>query len=309
MVPPIYLDAIIFSSLLTLLSIGLTLTYLTTKVPNFAHGTFAAIGAYISLTIVRLFRGTLYLNLYLPFLVCGIIALSQYRVILKPLMKKNVPIVGLMITTLAIDIFLLAVLNIYADYLTTIFKITSRSFNLKAFDLTVFGQKGILVFAPALTWTSVTMLHLLLTKTKFGISMRAAIENPDLASTMGINVDLVYNVSWFISGGLAGLSGALLPFWFLSNPDLGTKMIASIFASSIVGGLYSIYGAIIGGYLIGLIEILGTHFLAMKVGTWIIPYRPIMPVIAVAVTLLIAPKGILGVNWRYVFRKFSGKTD
>ena len=308
MVPPIYLDAIIFSSLLTLLSIGLTLTYLTTKVPNFAHGTFAAIGAYISLTVVHLFRGNLYLNLYLPFLVCGMIALGQYCVILRPLMKRNVSIVGLMITTLAIDIFLLAVLNIYADYLTTVFKVTSRSFNLKAFDITVFGQKGILLFAPTLTWISVVTLYLLLTKTKFGISMRAAIENPNLASTMGINVDLVYNVSWFISGGLAGLSGSLLPFWFLSNPDLGTKMIASIFASSIVGGLYNIYGAIVGGYLIGLIEVLGTYFLALEFGTWVIPYRPIMPVIAVAVTLLIAPKGILGVKWRYIFRKISSRT-
>jgi len=224
-------------------------------------------------------------------------------------MRRNVSIVGLMITTLAIDILLLAILNIYADYLTTVFKITSRTFNLRAFNMTVFGQKGILVFAPTLTWLSVAMLHLVLTKTKFGISMRAAIENPDLASTMGINVDLVYKVSWFISGGLAGLSGSLLPFWFLSNPDLGTKMIASIFASSIVGGLYNIYGAVIGGYLIGLIEILGTHFLALEFGTWIIPYRPIMPVLAVAVTLLIAPKGILGVNWRYLFRRISSKTS
>ena len=79
--------AVVFSSLLTLLSIGLTLTYLTTKVPNFAHGTFAALGAYVTLTAVKLWIGNPYHYFLLALLVGAIIALAQYLIIFKPLIR------------------------------------------------------------------------------------------------------------------------------------------------------------------------------------------------------------------------------
>ena len=290
--------AIIFSSLLTLLSIGLTLTYLTTKVPNFAHGTFAAVGAYVTLTAVKLWMGNPYHSLFLALIIGGIIALAQYLIVFRPLIRRGATVVGLMITTLAIEFILLAVMNIYADYLSTQFKIRSRYFLLSYYDIDIAGQRGILVISPTLAAVTVTLLYLALTRTKFGVAMRAAIEDSSLASVVGINVNMVYAVSWFIAGGLAGLSGALLPLWFPGNPDMGSKVIVSVFASSIVGGLGSIYGAVLGGFLIGLTEILGTSFLASWLGAGVIPYRPLIPLIAIAVTLLLAPKGLAGINWR-----------
>jgi len=297
MIDPIYLEAIIFSSLLTLLSIGLTLTYLTTKVPNFAHGTFAAVGAYITLTAVMVWKGNLYHYLCLAFVIGGATALAQYILVLKPLTRRGASIVGLMIATLAIDIILLAILNIYADYLSRQFKIFSRYFYLRPYDVTIIGWRGVLIVAPTLAVVTVTLIQSVLTRTKFGVAMRAAIENPSLASVVGVNVNLVYAVSWFIAGGLAGLAGGLLPLHLLSNPDVGATLIASIFAASIVGGLLNIYGAVLGGFLIGFAEILGTSYIASWVGTWVIPYRPMIPLVAIAVTLLLAPKGLLGVNW------------
>lgn len=298
MFDPIILSrAIIFSSLLTLLSIGLTLTYLTTKVPNFAHGTFAAAGAYVTLTGAMAW-GNVYHCLYLAFIIGGIIALAQYVIVFRPLMRRGVTIVGLMITTLAIEFILLAVLNIYADYLSRQLKWRSRYFLLTRYDVSIAGQRGLLIVAPTLAAITVTLLYLALTRTRFGVAMRAAIEDPSLASVVGINVNLVYAVSWFLAGGLAGLSGALLPLWFPGNPDMGGKLIVSTFAASIVGGLPSIYAAVLGGFLIGLAEILGTSYLASWFGAWIIPYRPLIPLIAIMVTLLLAPKGLVAVNWR-----------
>ncbi|MDH5439934.1 MAG: branched-chain amino acid ABC transporter permease [Candidatus Bathyarchaeota archaeon] len=290
--------AIIFSSLLALLSIGLTLTYLTTKVPNFAHGTYAAVGAYITLTAVRVWQGNPYHYLPLALLVGGLGALAQYVIVLRPLMRKGAKIVGLMITTLAIEFILLAIINIYADYLTMAFKIQSRYFLFTYYDIRIAGQRGLLIVAPTLVATTVALLYLALTRTKFGIAMRAAIESSSLASVVGINVDLVYAVSWFIAGGLGGLSGALLPLWFPGNPDMGARHIVSTFAASIVGGLFSIYGAVLGGFLIGMAEILGTSYLASWLGAWVIPYRPLVPLIAIVITLLLAPSGLVGVNWR-----------
>jgi len=298
--------AIIFSSLLALLSIGLTLTYLTTKVPNFAHGTYAAVGAYITLTAVKVWQGNPYHYLPLALLVGGLGALAQYVIVLRPLMRKGAKIVGLMITTLAIEFILLAIINIYADYLTTAFKIQSRYFLFTYYDISIAGQRGLLIVAPTLVAITVALLYLALTRTKFGIAMRAAIESSSLASVVGINVDLVYAVSWFIAGGLGGLSGALLPLWFPGNPDMGARHIVSTFAASIVGGLFSIYGAVLGGFLIGMAEILGTSYLASWLGAWVIPYRPLVPLVAIVITLLLAPSGLVGVNWRNLVS--SGRT-
>ncbi|MGD8505645.1 MAG: branched-chain amino acid ABC transporter permease [Candidatus Bathyarchaeota archaeon] len=303
MIPPIFVDAIIWSSLYVLLSLGLTLTYLTTKVPNFAHGTFAITGAYVSLTVSQVWNVNIYQNLYLAFIIGGIIALVQYLLVLRPLMRRGTSIVGLMIATLAIDIILFAVLNIYADYLKLVFKIRSKDFYLRRYDFQIAGQEGLLLVAPMLAVVIVTLLHLVLTRTKFGVAMRAAIEDPSLASVVGINVNFVYSVSWFISGGLAGLSGALIPLRLQSSTDTGWLLIVSIFAASIVGGLLSIYGAVLGGFLIGLAEKLGTFGLASWIGAWVLPYERLIPLIAMAVTLLIVPKGLLGADWRGLMRK------
>jgi len=290
--------AIIYSSLLTLLSVGLTLTYLTTKVPNFAHGAYAAIGAYITLTAVRVWQGNTYHYVSLAFIFGGAVALAQYVLVFRPLMRRGATTVGLMITTLAMEFMLLAGLNIYADYLSNVLKIKSRYFLFSSYDLNIAGMRGLFIVAPTLTAVTVLLLRYALTKTRFGVAMRAAIEDSSLASVMGINVNRVYAISWFISGGLGAMSGALLPLWWPGYPEMGADFIVSVFAASTVGGVYSIYGAVFGGYMIGLAEVLGTSYLASQLGSWVIPYRPLIPLIAIIVTLLLAPNGFFGTNWR-----------
>jgi branched-chain amino acid transport system permease protein len=306
MIPPIYESAIVYASLLTLLSIGLTLTYLTTRVPNFAHATFGAVGVYVAFTVIMIWKGNIYHHLYLPFIIGGTAALAQYLIVFKPLMRRGASVVGLMITTLAIEFILLAILNIYADYLLY-HKIKSKYFTFKLYDINIAGQSGILIVAPILAAATVILLHLTLTRTKFGVAMRAAIEDASLASVVGVNVNLVYAISWFISGALAGLSGALLPFHSLSYPEVGSVWIVSVFAASIIGGLMSVYGAVLGGFLIGFAEIIITNELAAEIGTWVVPYRRLIPLIAIAVTLLLAPNGLLGVDWRGTTKDVWGK--
>jgi branched-chain amino acid transport system permease protein len=137
----------------------------------------------------------------------------------------------------------------------------------------------------------------MLRKTKFGIAMRAATENSDLSGIVGINVKLVFGVSWLLGGGLAGIAGALMSMWFQGDPNLGPQLIPSVFAASIAGGFLSIYGAIAGGLLVGLTEVLGTRFLAGEFGSWLIAYRPLIPLVFIVVTLLLAPRGLAGINW------------
>jgi len=304
-IDPIFSDAVIFASLLALLSIGLTLTYITTRVPNFAHASFATIGVYIALISSRVWETSPYIAIPIAFAISGVIAVVLYTFILKPLIRKGASKTIQMIATLAFDLIMIAILNITADYIIKTFKVTSREFTLRSYDAEFMGLPLIVFIAPAVVIILAITLHIMLRKTKFGVAMRAATENPDLSGTVGINVKLVYGVSWFLGGGIAGIAGALMSLWFQGDPNLGPQLIPSIFAASIVGGFLSIYGAIAGGILVGLTEILGTRFLAGEFGSWLIAYRPLIPLVFIVVTLLLAPRGLAGINWSKLKRHGS----
>ena len=304
-IDPIFSDAVIFASLLALLSIGLTLTYLTTRVPNFAHASFATIGVYIALISSRVWETSPYIAIPIAFAISGLIAVVLYTFILKPLIRKGASKTIQMIATLAFDLIMIAILNITADYIVKTFQVTSREFTLRSYDAEFMGLPLIVFVAPAVVIILAITLHIMLRKTKFGVAMRASTENPDLSGTVGINVKLVYRVSWFLGGGIAGIAGALMSLWFQGDPNLGPQLIPSIFAASIVGGFLSIYGAIAGGILVGLTEILGTRFLAGEFGSWLIAYRPLIPLVFIVVTLLLAPRGLAGINWSKLKRHGS----
>jgi len=302
---PIFSDAIIFASLLALLSIGLTLTYLTTRVPNFAHASFATIGVYIALVTTRVWDSTPYIAIPIAFVISGIVAVALYTFILKPLIRKGASQAIQMVATLAFDLIVIAILNIFADYIVNTYQITSREFTLRSYDIEFMGLPLIVFAAPITIAILAITLHIVLRKTKFGIAMRAATENSDLSGIVGINVKLIFGVAWLLGGGIAGIAGALMSLWFQGDPNLGPQLIPSVFAASIVGGFFSIYGAIAGGLLVGLTEVLGTRFLAGEFGSWLIAYRPLIPLVFIVVTLLLAPRGLAGINWSRLRRHGS----
>ena len=302
---PIFSDAIIFASLLALLSIGLTLTYLTTRVPNFAHASFATIGVYIALVATRVWESSPYIAIPIAFVISGIVAVALYTFILKPLIRKGASQAIQMVATLAFDLIVIAMLNIFADYIVNTYQVTSREFTLRSYDLEFMGLPLIVFAAPITIAILAITLHVVLRKTKFGIAMRAATENSDLSGIVGINVKLIFGISWLLGGGIAGIAGALMSLWFQGDPNLGPQLIPSVFAASIVGGFLSIYGAIAGGLLVGLTEVLGTRFLAGEIGSWLIAYRPLIPLVFIVVTLLLAPRGLAGINWSKLRRHGS----
>ena len=302
---PIFSDAIIFASLLALLSIGLTLTYLTTRVPNFAHASFATIGVYIALVATRVWESTPYIAIPIAFVISGIVAVALYTFILKPLIRKGASQAIQMVATLAFDLVVIAILNIFADYIINTYQVTSREFTLRSYDGEFMGLPLIVFAAPITIAILAITLHIVLRKTKFGIAMRAATENSDLSGIVGINVKMIFRISWLLGGGIAGIAGALMSLWFQGDPNLGPQLIPSVFAASIVGGFFSIYGAIAGGVLVGLTEVLGTRFLAGEFGSWLIAYRPLIPLVFIVVTLLLAPRGLAGINWSRLRRNGS----
>jgi branched-chain amino acid transport system permease protein len=299
-IDPLTRDALIYASSLSMLSLGLTLTYLTTKVPNFVHGSLATVGSYVLLTFVAVFNLDAYLSLPVAFLLGGLVSAALYLLALRPLINRGAGLLPQMIATIAFELVLLSALNICADIITRTFKVQARDVLLRRFDVQIPGVgPGVLVASLAMVAVTTITLAVLLYRTRFGVAMRAAIENPMLAGTLGVNVKLVYLFSWFLAGGLAGASGVLLGLHYQQDPAFGSRMLVSIFASSILGGLSSIYGGWLGGFFVGLTEIYGIFQLSRLVGSWILPYRIIFPLLIMSATLLIFPQGLVGLQ-RYI---------
>jgi len=286
--------ALVYSNLLALLSIGLTITYITTGVPNFAQGSFALFGSYTALTLLYTLKIHPYASVPLAFALGGLAGVAVYALALKPLLKREASIVTLMIATLAVDLILLGFFGAYSDFLEGLTGKSAKKFIFTPYDFSIFGFKAILLLSTFAISLLLVSLSALLYGTKFGIALRASMENPELAEVMGVNVARTRTFSWFLSGALASTAGCFLPFRQEIVPLTGSLIIVSIFAASIVGGITSIYGSVLGSYIVGFSESLLTFIISLAFGQ-ILVYSRVISLIMMLIALVIAPKGLAGV--------------
>jgi len=288
------ISGITYSSLLSLMALGITLLYRTTKVPNFAHASFVVFGIYTSYTLALLGYNP-YLGTLLGFIVSGIIALILFYALLEPLRRRKSSIFILMMATLTYDILMFGIINIYADYLETTFKIPARNVYLAPQDFTLIGLKGVSIVSTSLLIVLLMLLYILLNRTIIGAALRAVMENPSLAQANGINVSLMLALSWFLAGGLAGVAGALLPMYMMTDPSTGMLLIAPMFCASVLGGLEQIYGAPLGGFILGLATTVLVSWLSGVIGYWIMTYSLMVPYITLIITLIFIPRGVVSI--------------
>jgi len=287
----ILLTALIYSFILSLLAMGFTLQYITLNVPNLAYSSIAFFCTYLTLTF-SILKFSPYTSLPFAFVLGGTISFLLFK-FLKLLKEKGMSIVGLMMATIVFDLLLYAGMNIYSDYLARNLQIYTASFSLVEHDFKILGLPGILFISAGTCLSLVILFTLLLFKTKFGIAMRAAVENYALPSTQGIDVDRIVGIAWFFVGGVAGISGALYPLWFSMDPWVGARMFITIFAACILGGIKSVYGSIVGGSIIAFSEIFLSYFLSFFF-PWVWSYRSVISMIVAAVSLVKMPEGFAG---------------
>jgi branched-chain amino acid transport system permease protein len=129
--------------------------------------------------------------------------------------------------------------------------------------------------------------HIVLTRTAFGFALRAVAENPDLAQVAGVRLSTIIVAVWLIGGALSAASGV---FYTLTNhlsPALGHNFLLPVFAATIVGGIGSVYGAVLGGFLVGVASSLSLAVLPSG-------YVPAMPFLIILAVLLVRPHGLFG---------------
>ncbi len=295
-------SGLVYASGLALTAGSITLLYIVTRTFNFAVASMATIGFYVAYSGVTLYGGLPYLYYPLVLIIGAITGVVCYYGLNRPLLYRKAAETTLMMSTLGYDLILLSVIQMYADFLTHSYKLFPRRVTMSLFDFELFGERAAAFILPIIAIAFLTILHIFLTKTKFGIAMRATIENPTLAGASGINSDRVYLVSWIISGGMAALGGSFIAMAMTGTPVMGMFIIPLMFAGAILGGLGNIYGGILGGMVIGLTEFAGVFILAQNFGPWVLGYRMGIPLFIMAATLLVFPRGLSGIPLAKIIR-------
>ncbi len=308
----VILTALAISSGISLAAAGITMIYMSTETFNFAHASMVAYAFYTIFILNLLYGGSPYLYIPAAAIVSGLVGVLIYFTINKWLIRAGATMVTLMMSTLGADLILFGALNALVDELTLTFKRDARYFLLAEQDI-VLGRIGdvnvrlIHIVSIVIVVIVITAIHLFLTKTKFGIAMRTTVENPTLAKVLGINPESVYIASWFLGGALAGLGGGVLTLIMPGEPRIGMVIIVPLFAASIVGGLYSVFGSLLGGFLIGLSQQIGIYVLAQTLGSWINAYKLIIPLAMMVITLLVYPQGLGALPWSKILEKLGLK--
>lgn len=295
MLPVAVIGAVMYASVLVLLCVGFTFTHMIEKFPNLAHTSYASIGTVFSFVFVRLWGLNPYFAWPFAALFCGILAIALYMLIVQPMQRAGVGGIHLTFAMFALTFVINALIAIFSYRVMVAFRFRTFGFVLRGYDFTFMGHPGVLVMAPLIAVTIVALIHLFLTRTKFGIAIRATTEDPKLASSLGVNIFHVHIVSWFLTGALAGLAGAVIPLWYSTRLGGSDELMINVLAGSVLGGLDSIYGAVLGGAFLAYTQRLMPSMLVKAFGIWVANYIPLMPIIVVISVQLLMPDGIAGV--------------
>ncbi len=288
----LFFGGIVFSLLLAMAALGLSLIYGTTGLTNFSHGELITFGAMVAFLIdardgeIDIFgrNSTVIIALIVAMLAGGVFGWFQDRVLWKPLRRRGTGLIAMMVVSIGLSIFLR---NIYQYLMGADAKqysqfATPAPLKLGPIDVT---PKQLIVAATALAVLLATTLAL--RYTRLGKATRAVADNPALAASSGINVDQVISIVWVLGAGLAALSGVLLGLTQGFDFQIGFKILLLVFAAVTLGGLGTIWGAIIGSLIIGLFIELSTLWVPVEL-------KFVGALLVLIAVLLVRPQGILG---------------
>ena len=280
------INAISIGSLYALMAIGLAMVFGILRLINFAHGDLIMVGSYA--TLILLGAGLpFWLAAFVGIVTSTIAGLIMERVAYRPI--RGAPDVAMLLTSFAVTILL-------ENAAILIFNPTAKPFPAPAIlkDALQFGNLRVAsldIVAIVVAFALLVSLTLFVTRSEMGISMRAASEDLLAARLVGINVNAVIAYAFAIGSMLAGVVGIL---WSIRvgriDPLMGFYPVLKAFVASVIGGLGSLPGAVLGGYVLGILEIMLQGLLPASLS----PFRDGFVFAALIILLLFRPNGILG---------------
>jgi branched-chain amino acid transport system permease protein len=276
------LVGLINGSFYAMLSLGLAIIFGLLRIINFAHGALYMLGAFVGYLLLAWAGIGYWPALIIAPLVVGLFGMVVERLALSRLYKVD-PLYGLLFT-FGLALVLEGVFRYYYGVSGQPYApppALAGGTNLGFMFLP--NYRGWVVFASLVvclgTWFAIE-------KTRLGAYLRAATENPSLVQAFGVNVPLLLTLTYGIGAGLAGLAGVMAAPIYQVSPLMGSNIIIVVFAVVVVGGMGSILGAIVTGYVLGLVEGLTKVFYPEASSTVIF--------VIMALVLLLRPAGLFG---------------
>lgn len=290
----ILIDSLIRSlqvgSLYALMAIGLTLTLAVLRLPNFAHAELITVGAYVALLVSMDLSTNPLLVLGLAFICSAVVALLSHRIVYRPLARLNSSMYTLILASFSLGLILRYIIFLFVDR----YDLFDKRIQV---PLEIWVQTDYVTLTNVFFWVIPTsiglviVLSLLLNYTELGREMRALADNLTLAKVIGVPVERVHDLTWILVGGLAGVAGALWGIYTWVNPLVGWLAILSVFAATVLGGMTSFSGTILGAYVVGFSE----NTLMQLLNQWVgldFSFKPAIPFIIIILVLLFRPQGL-----------------
>jgi branched-chain amino acid transport system permease protein len=277
-------NGLAIGSVYALVAVGYTLVFGVLKFINFAHGSILTVGAYIALYSVLTKVIPFPVAFGLSLVLAGVFSMLVEQRAYRPLRLKGAPRLNLLITSIGVSLLVenSIVVFVSADFHPFPRVLPSTSLvvggvRIPPSDFLLVGMGLFLMFA----------LSYFVNRTLTGLSIKAVALDRDAAALMGINTNKTISLTFFIAGLMASAAGVLIGMKFSVNPYLGALFGLKSFAAAVVGGIGSVPGAYLGGYLIGFLETLGSAYISSN-------YKDAIAFVLLVLVLLFKPTGLLG---------------
>jgi len=287
LLPQTLVNGLKYSLIIAMCAIGLSLIYGTTGLTNFAHGEIVTIGALVAFWLNQS-GPKVHLLIAAPFGVAAsaLMAGGFERQIWQPLRGRGISLTSMTIVSIGLAI---GIRYVYLFF----FGGRNRRYRQYVGDPEIdFGPFGVTprdLGIMAISAVVVVGVSLFLMRARLGKAIRAVSDNPDLASTTGINTNRIILTVWLIGGALAGLGGIMLGAASGVQWDMGNILLLLMFAAITVGGLGNPFGALVGAFVVGMFT---------ELWTWVFPnvveLKTLGALITLVVILLVRPQGFLG---------------
>ena len=283
------INGISLGSVYAIIALGYTMVYGIAKMLNFAHGDVIMVGAYISFCVTQYLGMPAIVSIVAAMFVCTVLGMLIERMAYKPL--REAPKLAVLITAIGVSYLL-------QNSAQLIWGSNPKSFNslvnigsIRLFDgaLLISDEAIVTVLCCIIIMVALTMFT---SRTKMGKAMRAVSEDKGAAQLMGVDVNFTISITFAIGSALAAIAGVLLCSAYPTlQPTTGSMPGIKAFTAAVFGGIGSIPGAMIGGILLGVIEILGKAYVSTELGDAFV-------FAVLIVVLLVKPSGLLGKTLR-----------
>lgn len=283
------INGISLGSIYALIAIGYTMVYGVLRLINFAHADIMMVAAFSAFVAIDSLGFSIIFAILLALIVSILVGVLTDKIAYKPL--RHSPRISLLITAIGVSFFLENIVNV-------LFGGTPKAFNVPEFFDKIINVQGVsltpnVIIVPIVTVFLLIILLFILFKTKYGMAIRALAFDIKTVSLMGIDANKIIMIVFIIGSALAAVSGI---FWAISYPILtpymGVMIGLKAFAAAVLGGIGSVTGAVLGGFILGFTEVVFVAFFPEFGG-----YKDAIAFVFLILVLLFKPTGIMGIDF------------